>query len=267
MKAAANMHLAGVEFDPFEYKEGADNSRHLLTWVKSYVAAGDPVAIGIYANQYLFSGAKNPDAGWHCTTSAFCAYDHIVPVAGVSSSHPLWDTGYYSSDTITFNDNGEWDLPNGQPQYVFTYPFGSFQATRKQANAHTGAVYSLPDDEYDYAIAITGVLDPDHETLPVRVATNVNYEKPGIKNGTSIAPLPMPLTLTITVSGLTPGVVYNLYRYNAMSQVPNGAFNANAAQAYEHWPLTITSGSTYTMTEQIMSDDVAAYRAVPASAL
>jgi hypothetical protein len=253
--AAANMHLSAV---PSDARTG-NNSEQFLAWVKSYVVVGDPAIIGIYMNQYLFYGDKNPNAG--------SDYDHIVPVIGISSNHPLTDTQYYGTDVITFNDNGEWTgTPNGQPKYVFSYEFGPFQKTRQQANSPTGTIYSLPDKTTDYGIAITGIIDEDHETVPVRVATNVNYERPAIKNGSNTRPTPMPLTLTITVSGLNPGTTYNLYRYDSMANVPNTAFNAHASQAYEHWTITISSGSTYTMSENIMSDDVAAYRAVPASA-
>jgi hypothetical protein len=228
--------------------------------VAGEVVAGYPVAIGIYTNEYLFYGKTNPNAGDP-------DYDHIVPVTGVASSSPLTNPAtYYASDVITFNDNGLWTgTSNGQPQYVFSYPFGSFQATRQQANAKNGNIYSLASDGSNYGIAITGVIDQDHETVPVSVATNVNYEKPAIKNGSNARPSPMPLTLTITVTGLQPGTLYYLYRYDSMSNVPNSAFNANASQASEKWTIEAMS-STYSTTENIESSDEAIYRAVPASA-
>jgi hypothetical protein len=41
---------------------------------------------------------------------------------------------------------------------------------------------------------------------------------------------------------------------------------ANAANAAQKWTIKIASGSTYTMTQTIMSDETAAYRAVPVTA-
>jgi len=76
----------------------------------------------------------------------------------------------------------------------------------------------------------------------------------------------MPLTLTVTVSGLTPGVAYNLYRYDSVGVTPDDHFNANAGAAAETWIIDLSAGSTYTISEAIMSDDEAIYRAVPASA-
>jgi hypothetical protein len=173
---------------------------------------------------------------------------------------------YYADDIITFNDNGLWTvIPNGQPQNVFSYSFGTFAATRQQANAKTAPVYSLKNGP-DYGIAITGITDLSRETVPVRLATNVNAETPGIVNNSTTRPAAKPVTLTITVSGLTPGVTYNLYRYSSMAAVPTSNINANAAKAAQKRVITITSGSTYTMTQTINSNEIAVYRAVPVGA-
>ncbi len=254
--AATQMHLTYIEWNTATEK----STNSFLAWVAGNVTAGYPVAIGIFTNEYLFYGKTNPDAGDG-------QYDHIVPVTGVASNSPLTNPAtYYSSDIITFNDNGLWTgTSNGQPQYIFSYPFGSFQATRQQANAENGSIYSIDSKPANYGITITGVIDQNHETVPVNVATNVNYEKPAIQNGSNVRPSPEPLTLTITVSKLTSGASYNLYHYNSMANVPNGAFNANAAQAYEKWNF-VASGTTHQITENIQSNNEAIYRAVPASA-
>jgi hypothetical protein len=110
------------------------------------------------------------------------------------------------------------------------------------------------------------VQDEDQETLPVRVTTNINYEHPQIVAGSAKRPPPEPLDLTITVSGLTQGAKYNLYRYDTLESIPNGAFNKHASKAYEKWVITGRSDGKFIVTERIMSDDVAAFRAVPAGA-
>jgi hypothetical protein len=252
--AANAMHLNAVEWDGSE----GNTSQDFLAWVKQYVVQGAPVAIGVYTNEYRFYGSTNPRAGDPL-------YDHIVPVNGISSSHPLSDPAYYANDVIAFSDNGLW-APGGTPSYEFSYSFGSFQKTRTQANAHSGAIYSLAVTGGDYGLAVTGVSDLYHDTLPVRVDTNVNYEKPDIANHSNTRPAPMPLVLTITVSGLQPGVAYKLYRYNDFSKVPDYAFNANAANALQSWNVQISAGSQFVMSEQIESDEIAAFRAVRADA-
>ncbi len=253
-RTAATMHLNTVEWNT-----GSNHSpRVFLAWVKRNVKLGYPVAIGVYTNEFRFYGTTKASAGDP-------QYDHIVPVSGFRSSHPLSNPAYFADDVILFSDNGLW-APGGKPPYAFDYSFGSFPKTRVQANAHMGPIYSLASTAGDYGVAITGVTDPAHDTLPVRLQTNVNYEKPEIVDKTSIRPAPMPLVLTVTLSGLKAGTPYKLYRYSSFSAVPDAAFNAHAAQAAEEWDVQINSGTSYTLTVPIMSDEVAVFRAVRASA-
>jgi hypothetical protein len=253
---AKAMHLAAT---PFNIATQTSTTA-FLTWVKSNVIAGHPVVMGVFMNQSRFYGNKNPTAGDG-------DYDHIVVVTGITSSHPLTGPAvYYADDIITFNDNGLWTgTPSGQPQNVFSRSFGAFAATRQQANAATAPVYSLKNGP-DYGIAITGIIDLSRETVPVRLSTSVNAETPGIVNNTTTRPAAKPVTLTVTVSGLKPGVTYNLYRYTSIAAVPDSNINANAAKAAQKWAITVTSGSTYTMTQTINSNEIAVYRAVPVGA-
>ena len=71
--------------------------------------------------------------------------------------------------------------PLGRPRQrtlLFFLPFDSFYAARAQANSPDGPVYSLSNDGTNYGIAITGVIDLNGDTLPVRIDTNLNYERP-----------------------------------------------------------------------------------------
>jgi hypothetical protein len=98
------------------------------------------------------------------------------------------------------------------------------------------------------------------------VATSVNDEQPHIRPGSAERPPARPLMLTVTVSDLTPGVTYKLYRFSRLEQTPNDHFNAHAGAATKTWNVAIATGSTYTITDPIMSSDEAIYRAVPANA-
>jgi len=236
MHAAQVMHLSLVKWN------GASASpESYLAWVETNVALHRPVIVGVYTNEYKFYGKTNPQAGDP-------TYDHIVPVVAAGSGK------------VTLSDNGLWGPPR---QYLFTFPYSTFARTRAQANAPSAPPYSLPAGVRDYAVAIVGVSDPRHETLAVRLATNVNYEKPKMKNHSNVRPKAMPLVLTVTVSGLQQGTAYTLYRYNRFSDVPDERFNANAKRASKHWSIRLASGSSFTVKESIMSDQVAVYRAVP----
>ena len=253
--AATQMRLTSSEWTPGTGSTTDD----FLAWVKGEVIQGYPVAIGVYENQSLFYNTTKPNAGDP-------KYDHIVIVTGVTSHHPLTlPATYYADDELEFSDNGLWTgTPGTKPQYAFDYPFGTFQATRQAANTSTGNVYSLADTVRNYGIAITGIADPDHETVPVRVATSVNDETPQIGAQSNTRPAPMPLTLTVTVSGLQPGTSYDLYRYDDVSKVPTAAFTQHAADA--SWTTQFTAaGTSRTITQSVDSDDQVIYRAVPAS--
>jgi hypothetical protein len=252
LRAAENMHLRAIA----RTGEANRSTEDFLKWVKENVLLGRPVAIGIYMNQFRFYGNRKPEAGSP-------QYDHIVPVIGIGSYHPRDEPGYFPDDVITFSDNGEWSSSRREAKYYFSYAFAAFQETRREANAHHGPVYSLTDDHRDFGVAIFGVQDGDDETLPVRVTTSINYEYPQIARGSSKRPPAEPLVLTVTVLGLTQGDKYNLYRYKTLASIPNRSFNKYASKAYEKWIVTGRAGGKFVMTEKIMSDEVAAYRAVP----
>ena len=155
LRAAETMHLRAIARTGRSNRSADD----FLAWVKENVLLGRPVAIGIYMNQFRFYGNRNPNAGSP-------QYDHIVPVIGIESSHPRDERGYFPDDTITFSDNGEWSSSRRDAQYYFSYAFGAFQKTRRQANAHHGPIYSLTDDHRDFGIAILGVQDEDERDAP-----------------------------------------------------------------------------------------------------
>ncbi len=255
MRAAAHMHLAGIAWDDPSKK----NADRFLVWVKEHVVLGQPVVIGVYMNEFRFYHKRNPRAGSP-------QYDHIVPVIGIHSDKLEEKGTYLPNDRILFSDNGEWGSLR-HAQYFYSYRFEEFTKTRREANAPNGPIYSLARKARDFGVAITGVIDQDHETIPVRVTTNVNYELPQIAEGSSRRPRPEPLVLTVTVFGMKAGGVYNLYRYNELNAIPNGGFNAHAAKAHEKWVITAGASGRFVMTEKIMSDEVAAYRAVPTGAL
>ena len=254
---AARMHLTATAWTP----QQSPDPTPFLAWVKGNVARGYPVVIGLYTNNYKFDGATSPNAG-------NSEYDHIVTVTGIQSRSAISNPAtYLAADVITIEDHGIWTDPgNTVPPFFFSFPAGTLQATRQQANAPAGPVYSLASDTPNYGIAITGVLDTDRVTLPVRLTSSASSETPDMADNATARPASKPVTLTVTVSNLTPGVAYNLYRYASMAAVPDARFNASAAQAAQKTAVTITSGTTYTTSVTIASSDVAVFRAVPASA-
>ncbi len=235
--AAPAMRLNAIQW------QGSSN---FLAWVKEQTDQGYLVSIGVYTNEYRFYEDTDPSAGDD-------EYDHIVPVLSIGS------------DSITFSDNGLW-APQDPPVYIFTYPLSTFLATREQANDPNGPIYSLSKKTKNYASAITGIIDLNNDTLRVSLTTNCNYEYPEIAKKSNARPAPMPLTLNITIQDLQPDVVYNLYRFNDFAKVPTSNFNAHASDATRTGKFKYTSGSTYSLTDETLSDTSAIYRCVKASA-
>jgi hypothetical protein len=248
----AQMHLRTVRWID------SATSGNFLTWVKKEVSSGYPVIIGVFKNTLSFGESNEPGAGDE-------HYDHIVLVTAVSSKHPFEPGTYHGGDTITFSDHGLWS-PTGKPDFIYTSQFRYFGANRQQANSNSHPIYSLPNAGRNFGIAITGIIDHDGQTLPVRLSTDVNYEEPVMSEGASIRPNPQDLTLTVTISGMVPGVSYKLYRYKDFQSVPDAGFNAAAGKAVKTWDIKIKSGSSFSMTENIRSNQIAVYRAVPMTA-
>lgn len=255
-KAAAAMRLATVPWKP----PSRGTSKDFLIWTKTRLLAGHVPIIGVFMNEYRFYRNSNRNAGDP-------DYDHIVPVVGIGADAPLDKNpkAYAATDVIFFSDNGLW-APSGVPPYLFSSRFGDFQKNRRDANAPSGPLYSLRNDGRNYGIAITGVADARGDTIPVRLATSVNDERPAMKNGSNTAPAPMPLTLTVTVLIPDQGVEYNLYRYDKFENVPTSKFNAGVRKASQFWRIPRNSGPAFSLKLPIYSNQIAVFRAVRVSA-
>lgn len=119
-----------------------------------------------------------------------------------------------------------------------------------------------------------GAANPSHPVV------GLNYEYPAIgtddnqgNSYTNTPPAAMTITLTALVSGLSPGVAYNLYMYkfttsplpSAPLDIPTSDFNAKAAKASSTVAFTAT-GTTYSTFVSVPSTSTVAFRCVPANA-
>jgi hypothetical protein len=162
---------------------------------------------------------------------------------------------------------------------------------------------------HNFAFSVSGPEDPAHETLPVTLTiegptftggienpldpvsgfvedpVNAWYENPMIGGSVEGESCTNKLegwmtiyNLQVTVSGLTPGVAYNLYEYEipSLPEIAVGSqatlpvavrdFNANANQATSVTTFTATN-STYSQTiPRISSSDILVFRSVPVTA-
>jgi len=231
------------------------NFRTFTTWARNRFLAGDVVVVGVFNNTRMLgeTGAGDP------------TYDHIVPVYGYESAKPLRaGRASLGTDVLTISDNGLRTLGPNAPM-LYSYTLDDIQRTRRGANAAGGPVYSFPTSGPWYGVAVTGVLDSDHTTLPVKVAVNVNSE--GVQNESALTAAPMaePIRLTVTLARPDNAREAVLYQYDDFASVPTGAFNAHAGDAAHVWRVPAGSGP-YTVTVDAMSNDTRVFRAVPADA-
>ncbi|HSX13875.1 MAG TPA: hypothetical protein VLE96_05595 [Chlamydiales bacterium] len=300
----------------------AGTTQDFLVWIKQQVAQGFPTFIGAYLNYHFFFNCVAPSISCDCsnglvpcTCDSFpcpecleCCdpqYDHIVSVTAIGSNHTD-TTNFYADDVIYIDDHGIWGYPtnpscyqsNGNPTtppYIFSFPFGSFMASREQANSKTCNLYSVYDSATaptsscaNYGFAITGVIDNSAGgpfVQKIKLTTigaegyPTNAEIPNICDGGDLdipcncakpQKLPFqytPVALRVLVYDLTPGT-YNLYQYNDFDSVPTQDFNSSGGWV-DTWQFTIPPDqSTFEIVVDLPPDpasDTRVFRCVPIS--
>ena len=253
LAAAKAMRLQATRFN----SRGQRSTEQYLRWVKSRFLRGDVVIMGVYNNVTTLGESPPGDS----------EYDHIVPMMGIGSTTSL-STGrdrYYPSDSITISDNGLHNIGPTYP-YLFSYRFSDFPRSRATANLPGGAVYSLRDRPANYATAVSGIVDVDRVTIPVRLTSDVNGEGEWNVAVGKQPPAPIPMTLTAHVSIPAADVAYRLYLYDDFADVPAAGFNAAADRAIQMWQIPAGSGPIWRVTIDAMSDQTRIFRAVPITA-
>lgn len=247
--AAAAMRLSAVAFD----NEHQGSTPQFLAWVKTMLLRGDPVIIGVLMKMSASDGTLPGDP----------EYDHIVPVLGVDSAAQLTlrDRRYRPNDALIFSDNS-----GGDSSSMYRLTFAALQRSRTAANRADAPRYSLLNHPLNYGIAVTGVMDPEHVTIPVRLTSSEDGEGAQEQDRLPTPPAPIPMEITATVTIPDPSVAYHVYLYDDFAKVPIRAFNATAGSAIESWTIPPGSADTWTTTISVMSDQTRVFRAVPASA-
>ncbi|MDI1288854.1 MAG: hypothetical protein PSX37_02740 [bacterium] len=259
------------------------NTNDFLAWIKAHVLADETVIIGVYNNVPMLgeSGSGDP------------IYDHIVPVVGVGSNHPLSGSSastYYNDDIVTISDNGLYtpitnDVPSNSPENpatsaMYTFNVDEWQNYRAGANTSssdtsTYDLYSAPilisGAVQNFGTAVTGIIDNTTggpAAIAVDLTSNVNNEGFQDQAVLSSAPAGTPMTLTATAHPVD-GTEYNVYVYDDFADVPLGNFNTAAASA-SHAPdyaIPASNGGLWSQTISLRTDETRIFRIVPVSAL
>jgi hypothetical protein len=203
-----------------------------MAWLKGNLAKGIPC---IFA-AYVTDGNNDPD------------YDHIMPAIGVQYDNPL---GYDPNDVLVFNDNFGGRLAR---------PAGGLAGTRASCALDTVHGGCIPLS-VDYGVAVTGMVDLAHATLPVSI-TVAGSSEPNVSLGQAASAM----NATVTVSGLTPGASYALLRYDDFTRVPTDGTAAQfLASPYSHRQDFTASSPQWVFVDpsSFPSDGATYYRCVP----
>ena len=268
LKTAREMRLQAFAFD--SQVPGSENddvsdlvqaTHKFLATVKSNLLAGGVPIIGVFNNCDLLGEGKARNYGDG-------QYDHIVPIVGWVSHHPLNQERadqYIADDAVILSDNGLYTPGDpATPPFLFPYEVGSFQGTREQANNPLGPLYMLKWQPENFGVVIQGVSDTNGVTIPVSLSSNLNSEPP-MENKSNTAPTPAPMDLTATVTIPDQSVSYNVYVYNDFADVPAQGFNSGNATPW--YVIEPNQGSTVVLpVYSTMSDQTVVFRAVPVGA-
>ncbi|CAF1236975.1 unnamed protein product [Rotaria sordida] len=159
-------------------------------WMKRSIIRGHPVMFVVYL---LYMHDED--------------YDHIMPAIGVR-----------------FRDENQYD-PDDVLIYYNLYHLRQIErkmsendlaATRKTCRKHCGEGGCIPLN-IDYGIAVTGILDENHVTLPVRLSVSA-WNEPNTHPAYNEKPTEM--DGVVTVRNLIVGKSYVLLRYSSYEYVP-----------------------------------------------
>ena len=253
---AAHLRLSYEEWDS---AQPAPQSAAYKAWLKRQLAAGNPVAwfpICKGDDHQCYPGARVPRlcrrlidvatpacplCADSCPNGGEC--DHVEPVYGIFSNHPLSDPVVYADDYILHASD--------QDLQTYYRPIESLNdslaMTGNCLHAQPGygrnEMYPCFDTDVTYGLAVTGLATAG-PILPVALITPGAVSEPNIRDG---APA-VNLTGTVIVGGLSAGARGVLYRYNGTDALPAGPpYSVGAAYST---PFT-AAGSTWTFADPV----------------
>jgi hypothetical protein len=241
-----------LNFDEWDSAQPAPQAPAFKRWLKKHLAAGHAIAWFP-----ICKGDSHECYPGSCPNGGSC--DHVEPMYGIFSNHPLTDPNVYDDDVILHASDQ--DL---EPYYR---PLNSLDDTVAMtgncAKAGSGfgknEMYPCFDSSVTYGLAVLG-LNVSGALLPVSLSTPGAVSEPDVRVGAA----PVPLKGTVTVAGLRTGDKGVLYRFNATNpaNVPTGPPFAAAAEYSTPFTATgaewtfvdpvpfISSGATYYIAER-----------------
>ncbi|CAF1462459.1 unnamed protein product [Didymodactylos carnosus] len=175
-------------------------------------------------------------------------YDHIMPVIGIDYQI---NNVYDGNDVLYFHNLFQNQIINRR--------LATEMGTRQSCKVGPYEGGCIPRD-VTYGLAITGIIDKDHSTLPIKLYVN-SWDEPNISLGAK----PKILKGKIIVSNLISNQNYVLLRYNTYKTVPaSGKESQFLNSKYDYRYDFLANGSTWTFNDPngIYSNGSTYYRCV-----
>merc|ERR1712032_575223 len=238
--------------DEWDYMQPKPQAKAFKSWIKSHLVEGHPIVWfpickGDSHDPYT---DDIPNGG---------AYDHVEPMVGIGSNHPLTDTAVYDDDWILHGIDQDLET-----YYRFMNTLEddlSMQGNCKNAGAGFGKneMYPCFYEQVTYGVAVKDLQTTvEHMTVTLDVDKQV---EPNVRMWSS----PEELHGKLTASGLTAGHSYTLYRYGSTESFPTGS----DLSGYEHKQQFTADSATWSYEDPntFSSHSATYYLVVPDSAV
>jgi hypothetical protein len=224
-----------------------------LKWVKKNLAGGSPIVTFV-----MCKGDEHNAYG-------LGPFDHIEPIFGLYSNHPLTDEQVYDDDVLVHGSDYAID---GDKNQGYFRRFDSMVDTTKMegncknAQDNSGGrkrneMYPCFNDQQNYGASIQGLADPKKHSMRSNLYVNVLNE-PDVR----IEEKPVEMEGWLVVNDLIPGKEYVVYRYNDHANYPTDS-NFHESKFDSKHVFKAEKKIYKYKTEQIMSDSEAYFVAVP----
>jgi hypothetical protein len=218
-----------LDYEEWDYNQSAPQAPAYKRWLKKNLVKGYPIVW-----MPLCKGDPHLPYPGSCPNGG--AIDHVEPIFGIFSNHPLDDLTVYDDDWILHASD--------QDLLPYYRPFPTLQDSKAmdgnclhaQAGFGKNEMYPCFDESVTYGLAVKGLAVTG--SLPVSLKVDI-VEEPNVRSGDK----PTAVHGEVTVSGLKAGTKYTLYRYGSTEALPNAQPFEKGAE-YTH--TFVASGATWT---------------------
>jgi len=211
-----------------------------LRWIKHHLVRGHPV---VWASRYF-----EPKF-----------YDHMEPVWGIQSKHPLSDPTVYPDDVFAYNFGVGLKRLYRRVDSLFDKNDVPTGFDKNKGNNCTMTTMECLFYDQNWGYAIKGLMDPKKKSIPTSVDVSDNGFEP-------TPPFVIPTRARVTVHGpLNIGSRYRIFRWDDVFAFPHDSNYENSAYSYVHEFVAKDDTYHYSDPNEFPSDSTVYYVTVKAS--